>query len=220
MDETEEREDTPQSADSSSEQKEPPEKTEPETFTKEDMEKAKNDALSAAGRDAKTITEKTDEAEKVLKVAQKAQADQEEAQVRFQRERDEADRETVHGDAEALKSVEERLRQRGEAAKLAKQRREQDAKDKDLTDREKQVKILEKTRIAAEVAVTNDVDMDEILKLTKDDSRKAMEAIAKHLPKKGTKKAPLKVDPSKITGVGGKSEEQKLKERYPKMHKK
>ncbi len=130
MDETEEREDTSQSADSSSEQKETPEKTEPETFTKEDIEKAKNDALSAAGRDAKTITEKTDEAEKVLKVAQKAQADQEEAQERWQRERDEADRETVHGDAEALKSVEERLRQRGEAAKLTKQSREQDADKK------------------------------------------------------------------------------------------
>lgn len=193
---------------------------EPPTLTKEEQErqtKAVSDALSAAGRDAKTIKERTDEAEKILKAAQKAQVDQDAEAERWQKERDDTEREAVKTDPEALKSTEERIRQRNEATKLAKQKREQDAKDKDLTEREKQVKVLERTQTAAEVAVANNVDMDQILKLAKDDSRKAMEEIAKHLPKKG-KAAPLKVDPSKTAGAGEKSEEQKLKDRFPTMH--
>ena len=194
----------------------------PPTLTKEEQErqtKAVNDALSAAGRDAKTITEKTDEAEKILKAAQKVTADQEAETERRQKELDDQAREAVKTDPEALKSVNERIRQGDMDRKQAKRQREQDAKEKDLDDREKQVKVLEKTRIAAEVAVANDVDMDQILKLAKDDTRKAMEEIAKHLPKKGTKTS-LKVDPSKTAGAGEKSEEQKLRARYPTMHKK
>jgi len=78
---------TPKPGDPSAEPKGTP-SPEPETFTKEDRDKAVSDALSAAGRDAKSITEKTGEAEKILKAAQKAQTDQEEAQERWQKEQD------------------------------------------------------------------------------------------------------------------------------------
>lgn len=176
------------------------------TYTKESEEKAVSDALSVAGRDAKSITEKSAEVERILTAAQTTQANLQAEQERWQSGRDEADREAVRQDPEALKSLEERIKQRNEATKLAKERtdldtdkgKHQESVKADL----EQIRIFNRTQLAAEVAVAKGVSLDSILKLTKEDSRKAMEDTAELLPKSKEATA-LKTD-SGIT-IGGKS---------------
>ena len=211
MDETEKKQDTSQKEDTSAETKGTSEK-EPEPITKKDVEKAVSDALSAAGRDAKTITEKTAEAERIL---QNAKRIGDEAKER-QKKRDEAAREAVRDDPDALKSLEEKQRQRDEAAKLVNERAELDADKESVKADKEQVRVQKRTQLAAEVAVEKGVNMDALIKLTQEDSREAMEATAELLPKTGETKPPLKTDSGTTTG-GEKSPEQKLKDRYPTM---
>ena len=180
--------------------------TEPKTYSAESEKKAVDDALSAAGRDAKSITEKSTEAERILTAAQTTQANLQAEQERWQSEREEVEREAVKDDPDALKSLQERQRQKSEATKLAKERVELDVekeKHQETVQADKeQIRIFNRTQLAAEVAVAKGVSLDSILKLTKEDSREAMEATAELLPKSKETTA-LKTD-SGIT-IGGKS---------------
>lgn len=211
MDEIKEpKQDTSQVEDTPEKEKEST-STEPETFTKETQEKAVNDALSAAGRDAKTITEKSAEAERILQNAKRIGDEAKEQR----RKRDEAARESVKDDPDALKSLEEKQRQRDVDTQLTEREEKVKGEEEHIKADKEQVRIQQRTQLAAEVAVAKGVNMDALLKLTQEDSREAMEATAELLPKK-EEKLPLKTDSGTTTG-GEKSEEQKLKDRYPSM---
>ena len=204
MDDPKETQDTSQTEDTSGETKGTSE--DPGTFNKESQEKAVSDALSAAGRDAKTITEKSTEAQNILDAAQKVRTDTKAEQDQWQKDRDEAAREAVRDDPEALKSLEEKQRQRNEAAKLADRKQELDAKEethKTIVESDLEtIRVHKRTTLAAEVAVAKNVSVDDILAHTKDDTREAMEAIADTLVKVSGKK-PLKTDPGET--IGGRS---------------
>lgn len=179
MDGPEERKDTSE-RDSSGKPKET--STEPKTYSEESEKKAVSDALSAAGRDAKSISDKATEAERILTDAKKTADAVTAERGQWQKERDEAEREAVHGDAEALKSLNEKIRQRNEATKLANERAELVEKETKhqatVTSDLEQIKVFNRTQLAAEVAVAKGVSIDIILKHAKDDSREAMEAVA------------------------------------------
>ena len=197
--------------------------TAPETLTREsvDAEKAKavQDALSAAGRDAKTITEKSDEAQRILDAAQTTRANLQAVQERLQAERDEASREAVSQDPEALKSVNERIRQEHEATKLANRKAELDEKEAKHKERLEKAEKSEGREAALKnaqsVATKHNVDAESLIKFT-DGSVEAMEELAPNLPKVGEKKPPLKTDTGGTIGGGEETEEDRLNKRYPK----
>lgn len=196
MDGTEERKDTSQSGDSSGGGQGTSGK-EPETFTSEQVADAKtkavSDALAAAGRTAKSL-EKREEA------ATKA----EERIVAEREEKRQAEIEAARNDPDALTALQKRHRDADRKAELDKRERELE------TEKEKhqvtvqsdleQIRIFNRTKIAAEVAVDKGVSVDSLLKLTQEDTREAMEATAKILSEK---KTPLKPDSGRT--IGGKS---------------
>ncbi len=189
----------------------------PETFTKDSQEKAVSDALSKAGRDAKSITDKTSKAEKLL---ENAQGIMDKAKAKQQQD-DEAELEAAKGDNERLSALQERQAHRGTKSELAESKRE-------LSDRDERLKLIDgekaeatKESSAREIATRLDVDANSLVKLAKltDGSKEAIEEIASSLPKKGETKPSLKLDPGGVTGGGEKSEQQKLDDRYPTMKK-
>ena len=210
MDGTENQKDTSQTGDTSSGDKGTSEQ-QPKTYSEESEKKAVSDALSAAGRDAKTITEKTAEAERILQDAKRIGEEAKEQR----KKKDAAERESVKDDPDALTSLAEKQRQRDVATELT-EREEKVKQDEESVKADKeQARIQTRTQLAAEVAVAKGVNMDALLKLTQEDSREAMEATAELLPKK-EEKQPLKTDSGETIG-GEKTPEQKLKARYPTM---
>ncbi len=173
--------------------------------------KAVNDARSTDGRTAKDF-----------EVREQRIKDNEatliEERVKWRRERDEADIESVRDDPEKLTALQKKQKTTADANALADDRRTLDG---DKTKHEasvqsdlEEIRVFNRTKTASEVAVAKGVSMDSILKHAKDDTREAMEAVAEDLPKN---KEPLKVDSSRSSGTGEKSEEQRLKTRYPTM---
>jgi len=205
MDGTEERKDTSQGGDSSGGQKGTSDKTSG-TFTKDTQDKAVQDALSAAGRDAKSISDKAAEAEEILTNAKKSQADIKAERDQWQKDREEAEQEAVKDDPEALKSLKVRQAQARKESEQSDRQREQDARDETLKEREEQTRVIKRTQLAAEIAVEKGVDVGTILELAKNDSREAMEAVAAILPPKVDKK-PLKSDDGTTLGGGASWEE-------------
>lgn len=202
MDETKTEQDTSQTGDSSSEEKGSTSKKGPQTLTESEAkareQKAASDALSTAGRDAKTL----DTGKEQLQAGRK-KLDDDRAQ--WLKDQDEREREAVGGDPEALKSLETKQQQRTRDAELTQREREQTEKEETHQEVVKSdletIRVFNRTKLAAEVAVAKGVSMDSILKHAKDDSREAMEAVAEDLPKK-EEKEPLKLDSSKTIGGG------------------
>ncbi len=218
MDGTEERKDTSQGGDSSSEQTETSET--PQTYTKESEAKAIEDALSAAGRGAKTITDLKAEAKEILETAQGVRVKVKEERDLWQNHRDEADREAVKEDPAALKSVQERQRQARKATELTERTQELDAKEAKQKEKlEKADKIEAKAR-ASEIATKHNVDAESLTKFT-DGSREAMEELAQKLPTLGEKKKPLKTDSSTTEGGGAspKTGKAKMRSGWDAIHK-
>ncbi len=168
----------------------------PSTFTKEMVDKAVSDALSKAGRNAKSLSE----LEQRLNTGM---ADLTAKQQAWQKEKEEAEELAVADDMPALTALRE-----GRRRKTA-----DEAKVTELTDRETKLakreveladvverdRILTRTQLAAEVAVEKGVSIDAILKLAKEDTREAYEAVAEVLPK--AKELPvLTPDSSRISG--------------------
>lgn len=203
MDGPEEKQDpSAEKQDPSAEQKETSEQQEPQTFTQEERDKAVSDALSAAGRDAKSITDKSAEATRILEAAQQLQRDTKAERERWQDERDEAERESVRTDTDALKSVEERQRQRRERDKLAEDRRKLDDDTAKHQEKFQKADQAERREKATEIATRHNVDAETLIKFT-DGSPEAMEGLAQTLPKKGEPKPALKIDSSKTVGAKG-----------------
>ena len=200
MDGTKDPKDTSQIEDTSTEPKGT--SKEPQTFTEEQRDKAVQDALSAAGRDAKSIKEKSVEAEQILKAAQKTQEGIRAEQERWQKDRDETERETVKDDSDALKSLQERQRQRAKEAELTRRAQELDAKEERHKGKLEEADKVTKELSARDIASKYNIDAESLVKFT-DGSEEAMEELAQQLPKKGTPKPSLKTDAGTTAGGGG-----------------
>jgi len=199
MDGTEERKDSSQVEDTSSEQKETPKET-PKTYTEASEKKAISDALSAAGRDAKSITDKATEAEKILTNAKTTRDGVKAEREQWQKDRDEAERESVKDDSQALKSLQERQRQRAKDTELARRALELDEREaKHKVGLEEADKVTKELR-ARDIASKHNIEAEALIKFT-DGSKEAMEELATQLPKKGKAKTPLKTDAG--TTIGG-----------------
>ncbi len=221
MDGTEERKDSSPSGDSPSEPKGTSET--PQTYTEDTQKKAIEDALSAAGREAKTIADMKVEAKGILETAQSVRVKVKEERDLWQEHRDEAERVAVHDDADALKSVNERIRQRTEKANLAKERTELSERETKVTASEKKESDSTKERNAREIATRLGVDPKLLAKLAKltDGSNEAIEAEAKGLPKVGDPKPSLKTDSGVTVGAGGspKTGKAKMRSGWDTVHK-
>ena len=170
----------------------------PETLTQEQIvEKAVNDALSKAGRTAKSLNELQQRLEKD-KVELTAK------QVAWQKERDESEELAVRDDPEALATLRAGRRKKAD----------DEAKVTELTDREaklaksetehaealEQIRVINRTQLVSEVSVATGVPIDTLLKLAKEDTREAYEAVAEVLPKV---KEPHVLKPDSGRTIGG-----------------
>ncbi len=154
--------------------------TEPQAFTKEEKDKAVNDALAAAGRTAKTL--ETDK--QSLKADKDALATERSA---WQKEREEAEEYALREDPDGLAAMRTERRKKAEESTKATELTEREAKLRkdeedhaEIMERDKKVK---RTELASEVATEKGVSVDSILKLAKEDTRKAYEEVAELLPK-------------------------------------
>ncbi len=208
MDGLEERKDNP-ARESSSEPKETSEQT--PTFTKEQMEgvakKAAEDALSAAGRTAKDFEQR----EGAIKTEREKIAQE-------QKTRDEAELESARDDVGKLSGIKARQKARDAATELAKTKSELEV-EKAKTKEALEVDVTHtKEQNAREVASRLGVNAETLIKFT-DGSVKAMEELAKSLPKKAETK-PLLTDSSKTAGGEqmAKSSSGKMTSAFDKLH--
>ena len=165
-----------------------------ETFTREQVEaisrKAANDALSAAGRDAKALEAKRQaikEAEEHL--AQSIIASRE------------AEIESVRDDPEALAAMRKRHNEADRQDKLDKKERELYEKTAEVDEALGKVTKAEIEERAKIVAAKHDVDGSILAKNT-DGSLEAMETLAKSLTKLGKAPPPITTDSGKTIGGG------------------
>ncbi|MDP1890631.1 MAG: hypothetical protein Q8K55_07020 [Gemmatimonadaceae bacterium] len=139
----------------------------PETFTKAERDKAVSDALSKAGREAKATL--------LVKEAE------------WQKQKDEAEEYALRDQPEELTALRtERKRKTEESTKateLADRESKVAERETEFADIIERDRILKRTELAAEVAVEKGVSIDAILKLAKEDTRKAYEEVAEVLPK-------------------------------------
>lgn len=173
----------------------------PTTFTREQLEaekqKAASDALAKAGRDAKTLAE--------LRGRLDAEAtDLAGKQAAWQRQREEAEENAVADDPVALSALRTKRQKEAEDKTKSSQLAEREAtiakREKEVESIVEQHKILTRTQLAAEVAVEKNVSMDSILKLAKEDTREAYEAVADLLPKATKEKPTLTPDSGRTSG--------------------
>lgn len=126
-------------------------------------------------------------------------------QAAWQKKQDEEEEEAVRDDRPAYDALLERRKKKAEDEAKVTELTERVAK---VTKRETELaavierdKILTRTQLAAEVAVEKGVSIDAILKLAKEDTREAYEAVAEVLPK--VKELPEIIADSSRMGGGG-----------------
>ena len=208
MDGPEERKDTPRK-ETSSEPKETSEKT--LTFTQEQVaasnQKAREDALSAAGRTAKDFEQREG--------AIKAERDQ---MVQEQKAKDSAELEAARDDVDKLSGIKAKQKARDSAAKLANVESELEGLKAKTKEAQEVGAIHTKEQNAREVATRLGVNAETLIKFT-DGSVKAMEELAKSLPNK-TETKPLLTDSSKTAGGEqmAKSSSGKMTSAFDKLH--
>lgn len=191
---------TPQGTGNSSDARDGITSKDSETYTKESQDKAVQDALSAAGRDAKALTGR----ETAVKAREEATQAYEAKAAQAQKEKDEAEIEAVRHDPDKLSAL-----QRRQAAK---------AKEDDLANREatlarskaehedqlKALKQSEVTETANRLAKEHNVDPSLLVEFG-GDTVDSMEKLAKKLAGKTGDKQPDPLHPdSSVTTGGGK----------------
>jgi len=217
MDGTEERKDTSQTGDTSGETKETSQ--EPQTLTGTQAKKMVDDALSAAGRDAKTLGQKTSEATRILEQAQKATATLEVGRAKWVEERNKQEREAAGDDIEAQKTVDVKQRQRAKDAELFAREATVKVSEDKHAEALKELVTSKKEQNALEIANRFGVDAKSLVKFT-DGSPEAMEELAKALPKKEETKT-LTPDSGKTIGGGTlpDSAKGKMRQGWDELHK-
>ncbi len=155
-------------------------------YTKSQLDKAVNDALAAAGRDAKRIGLMMKGAEDMKR----------EAETRLQKA-EEAEVARLQDDPDALSAY--RLRQQA-----AKDRVEAEHLRKEAEEARAEVATSRQEKEAIRIAAREDVDPTDLLTLT-DGTTEKMEALAKKLPKTGSPepKPKLRTETGITSGGGG-----------------
>ena len=180
-------------------------------FSKESQEKAVSDALSSAGREAKTLSEGQETVKKGLEeLATKT--------VAFQKQQDNAEIEAAGGDAAIITRIRDGIAQRDKDVALDQRERDLNTKEGNLKPSLERATKQEIRERAEAVAKNEDVDIEHLIKFS-DGSTESMIALAKTMQKKG------EADPGATLHQPGKgskeaskkTEEQKLKTRYPSM---
>jgi len=196
------------------------------TYTEQEVEKAKNDALAAAGRDAKSLETKEaaiNAREEAIK-AEEAKIDE------IRRQRDVEELAEARGDPDKLAAYQAKKSREQEDTDLKAQRsaikKEREQLDRDKAEHEAEIKAVKETQLEIElwkIAEAEGVDPVELKDMMKDLNLTTVEqakVAAKRLNKKpvgGTAKPLIPVSGVTSGGPGEKSEEKKLKERYPTM---
>ena len=214
LDETKNQKDSSQAEDASKGKGGTSGNKEPETFTTEQMaesnQKAVSDALAKAGRTAQAFERR----EQATKAAEDRAT---EARVERRRVELEANRDNV----EALTDAKARHKLEDATAELARVKLELEAEKEKGTQTEKDTAETNLETTVWGLAQKHNVDAEKLKSLSKftDGSAKAIEALAKELPKTGDTKKML-VDSGKIIGSGEITEQAKLDKLYPSMAKK
>jgi len=200
---------------------------EPEVFTKAQVDEAIQKDRIQRGRDVKALTDREvglDAREEAIK-AQQAEIDE------IKRQRDEAELAEARGDPTKMRAYQTRKSREQEDVELKAQRdalkKDRAILDRDKAEHEAEVKVARETQLEIEIwkiAEAEGVDPVELKDMMKDFNLTTVEqakTAAKRLNKKPvdetTKKPLIPVTGVTSGGPGEKSEEKKLKERYPTM---
>jgi len=171
------------------------------TYTKAEMEKAVNDALSTAGRDAKSITLKMEEANRFFTEATKLKAEVEAAQDKWQEEQDRAELEAASHNPDTLSLVKTRQLLKVREAEISRKEQELAEKIKKHEDTISEATKFKSEKVANEIATKHNVDLALLLEHT-DGSAEKMEALAQLLPKRQQQAPPsIKADSGVTAGT-------------------
>ena len=193
----------------------------PQTYTKQQMDKAVSDALSQAGRDAKALetqrNELTQQAEAIETTKQEIE--------KYRQDQDAAFMEAVKNNPDAVNWAEKNKELQAKEKELKKQladfnktKLEYDAQIKAAQETQKEINIFS-------VASEKKVDPQRLKTLSDKfgitDKDKLAELADEIASKGGTSTQDVHIDSGMTKGAPGeKSEEQRLKDRYPSMYKK
>jgi len=170
------------------------------TYTKESQDKAVNDALAHAGRDAKGFSER----ETAVQAREDAAKAYEEKVAQAQRDKDAAELEAARNDPDKLSALQRRQHARAEADELAREKADlarSKAEHEDALKALKQSGILEN---ANRLAKEHDVDPSLLVEFG-GDNLETMEKLAKKLASNAGNKPPDPLHPdSSVTTGGGK----------------
>jgi len=193
----------------------------PGTFTKETQDKAVSDALSAAGRDAKSVTKQSEankaEATRLATERSELEAGREKAR----RADEEKEIEKAKDNPDLLDAY--KLKHSLNARETELNKRETDLNQK-VKDNEEKVAAADATKREITIwGVARKYTLDASVLKTKVDelnltTDEQFESLAKAMSE-GKDTTGLHGDTGKTTGSGEKSKEQKLKEMYPTMYK-
>ena len=188
------------------------ETSEKPTITQTQLEEAKRQATSDALSDSRRLQREAENAIKALTGAN----DRTKARLK---ELEDAELKAAEGDSEQLNAVTERRKRRQVETELDEATLKLNQRDGELSQIKEDSAKAVKGEKAREIATRLNVDADRLIKLSKftDGSAEAMEELANGLLKKQEVRPIVKSDSGENTGSGGKTDEQKLKERYPSM---
>jgi len=192
---------------------------EPELIPKELAQKMVSDALSAAGRDAKSLAEKTELANQTLAEASAMKAEVEGAIAKLQQEKDERELEDVRNNPDLLAAYKVRQTVKAKEAELIKREQELAGREKAYKQAIAEIAKSKRERDAISIATKHNVNADFLLEHT-DGSSEKMEALAQILPKKGQGQEPALKPDSGITTGGGlpESARGKIRAGFDKLH--
>lgn len=161
------------------------------TYTEAQAKKMVNDALSAAGREAKALA---DQRKAVEDQANRFEAER----LEWQRRQDEAELATVRDNPDKLSEFQRRQRIRQQEAELERRAQEQARKEQEYAERVRAEEATHAEREAQRLAEKYGVDAS-ILQLVPPENR---EKLAQSLPRKEGGTPPLKTDPGVTLGSG------------------
>lgn len=196
--------------------------TEPETFTKEQADKQTSDALSKAGRDAKSL----DKRGKDLDTRDEAIKAEHDRIAQWQRDRDAEELEAAKDNPEAMDYLKKKQELGVSKTQLTSDRA---TLDKNVADHKELLDAAEATKMEItiwDIAKEQKVDPGELKEACAElnlETKEQIESIAKRMAKAGGEplKEPLKPDSSRTKGGGTepKTADDKLKTGFGKLNK-
>lgn len=171
--------------------------TPPETYTEEQVEKLVGQRHSKLDKRIAELEKLTAKSSKAVELAEKRASDSETALIKFQKEKDDAELQTLRDNPDALTQYQIKLRHRERDAELTKRERELAQREAEHEEAIKEVQELKQTKLATEIASEYEgIEPATLLELT-DGTPEKMKLLAKKI---GTLKAKSEGEGSKIPG--------------------